>query len=216
MGWRIYDLKKKNIIRSVKRGVYTISYKQEYNPEISKEILKISKKITELFEDVKYCIWDTSILNEFTQHQSANKIILIEVEKDFTESLYYELKDTFKYDFFINPNETTVDLYLSESQNPAVVKRLISRAPVYVQTQKKVRIHRPYLEKILVDLFCEEKLFYFFQGSELIHIYENAIKNYPVNYSRLFSYAKRRKKETEIKSFLKNNMYYLVKNFIND
>ena len=103
-GWRIYDLKNKNIIKSIKRGVYIISYKPKYKPKISLEILKISKKITERFEDVKYCIWDTTWLNEFSQHQSSKQMIIIEIEKDFTESLYYELKDCFKYDLFLNPD----------------------------------------------------------------------------------------------------------------
>jgi len=58
-GWRIYDLKNKNIIKSIQRGHYTISYKPEYKPEISGEILKLAKVISERFEDVKYCVWDT-------------------------------------------------------------------------------------------------------------------------------------------------------------
>lgn len=215
-GWRIYDLKKRNILTSIKKGFYTISQKQEYKPWISKEIIKISKKLTELFDDIEYCIWETSFLNEFAQHQSGKKIILIEVERDLMESVFYELKDSLKYDFFINPNETTIDLYLSESENPAVIKRLITRSPIDMQTQKKVKVYTPYLEKILVDLYCEEKLFYFFQGSELVHIYENAIKNYPINFSRLFNYANRRGKEKEIKEYLKSNLQHIVKNLIND
>ncbi len=40
LGWRIYDLKEKNILRSVRRGWYVISYKPKYKPELSKEILQ--------------------------------------------------------------------------------------------------------------------------------------------------------------------------------
>ncbi|WP_162418497.1 DUF6577 family protein [Cyclobacterium roseum] len=32
--WRIYDLKDKNIIRPLKSGLYVISYKPKYKPEI--------------------------------------------------------------------------------------------------------------------------------------------------------------------------------------
>ena len=56
LGWRIYDLKKKNIIKSIQRGYYTISYQPKYKPDISREILKIAKVISERFEEVKYCI----------------------------------------------------------------------------------------------------------------------------------------------------------------
>jgi len=212
-GWRIYDLKSKNIIISIRRGFYVISNKPKYKPAISQEILKLSKKITERFEDVKYCIWNTEWLNEFSIHQSSKKIILIEIEKDFTESLYYELKDSFKYDIFVNPNESTIDFYVSESNQPVIVKKLITRSPISNRTEKKVKFYTPLLEKILVDISSEKKLFYFYRGSELKHIYENAINYYTIDFTKLFSYAKRREKEQDIKLFLTNNMPHLYKNY---
>lgn len=215
-GWRIYDLKNKNIIKPIKRGYYVISYKQKYKPEISQELIKLSKKITEQFKDIKYCIWNTEWLNEFSQHQSGKKIILIEIEKDFTESLYYELKDSFNYDIFLKPDESAMDFYVSESSQPIVIKKLITRSPISKRTDKKIPFYIPQLEKILVDIFAEEKLFYFYQGSELMHIYKNAISNYTINFTKLFSYAKRRDKEQDIKSFLINNMFHLVKDIIDD
>lgn len=213
-GWRIFDLKKKNIIKSIQRGYYTISYKPKYKPEIPSEILKIVKVISERFEDVKYCVWDTDWINEFTQHQSGKKIVIIEIEKDFIESLYYELKDSFRFDFYLNPDEKAIDFYISESQRPVIIKKLITRSPISKRTEKRIKFYTPLLEKILVDIYSENKLFYFYQGGELMHIYKNILKSYTINYTKLFSYAKRRDKEQEIKLFLNNNMYHLVKNII--
>jgi hypothetical protein len=65
-----------------------------------------------------------------------------------------------------------------------------------------------------VDLFAEEKLFYYLQGPELIHIYENAISIYAINFTKLVGYAKRREREREIKQFMTNHMYHLVKDII--
>jgi hypothetical protein len=213
-GWRIYDLKNKNIIKSIQRGYYTISYKPEYKPEISGEILKLAKVISKRFEDVKHCIWDTDWINEFAQHQSGKKLIIIEIEKDFIESLYYELKDNFRFDLYLNPDEKAIDFYISESQNPVIIKKLITRSPISKRTEKRTKFYTPLLEKILVDLYTENKLFYFYQGAELIHVYENALKNYTVNYTKLFSYAKRRDRKQDIKQFMTNNMYPLVKDII--
>jgi hypothetical protein len=214
LGWRIYDLKNKNIIKSIRRGYYTISYKPKYKPAISGEILKLAKVISERFEDVKHCIWDTDWINEFSQHQSGKMLIIIEIEKDFVESLYYELKDNFKLDFYLNPDEKAINFYVSESQQPVVIKKLITRSPISKRTEKRVKFYTPLLEKILVDLYTENKLFYFCQGAELMHVYESALKNHTLNYTKLFSYAKRRDREQDIKQFMTNNMYHLVNDII--
>ncbi|MCF6358913.1 MAG: hypothetical protein L3J54_14020, partial [Draconibacterium sp.] len=204
-GWRIYDLKNKDIIKTIRRGYYTISYKPNYITEISEELLKFAKVISEQFEDVKYCLWDTDWINEFSQHQSGKKLIIIEIEKDFVESLYYELKDSFRFDFYLNPDEKAIDFYISESQSPVVIKKLITRSPITKRTEKKIRFYTPLLEKILVDLFTENKLFYFYQGADLMHVFENALQKYTLNYTKIFSYAKRRKKEQDIKQFMTNH-----------
>lgn len=205
-GWRIYNLKNKNIIKSTRRGYYTISYKLGYKPEISRDLLKFGKVISDKFEDAKYCLWDTDWMNEFSQHQSSKKLIIIEIEKNFIESLYYELKDSFRFDFYLNPDEKAIDFYISESQSPVIIKKLITKSPISKRTEKRIKFYTPLLEKILVDLFTENKLFYFYQGVELIHVYENALKNYTLNYTTLFSYAKRREREQDIKQFMTNNV----------
>lgn len=211
LGWRIYDLKQKNIIKSVQRGYYIISYKSKYKPELSDMLLKLAKEISNHFVDVKYCLWETAWLNEFAQHQTSKKLIIIEIEKDFTELLYFTLNDRFKFDFFLNPDEKAIEYYISESQNPVIIKKLITRSPIYKRIENKVKFHVPLLEKMLVDLFTERKLFHYYHGSEMIHIFENILKNYTLNYTKLFSYAKRREKEQDIKEFMTNHLYHLVK-----
>jgi hypothetical protein len=213
-GWRIYDLKNKNIIRPLKRDLYIISYKPEYKPEISPELIKLAKRITDKFENTKHCIWETEWLNEFSQHQASRRMILIEIEKNFIESLYYDLKDSSRKEIYLNPDDKAIDFYIAESDYPVVIRKLITRSPIARRTEKKVKFYTPLLEKILVDLFAEEKLFYYLKGSELIHIYENAINNYAINFTKLFSYAKRREREQDIKQFMTNHMYHLIKDII--
>jgi hypothetical protein len=214
LGWRIFDLKNKNIIKSIQRGYYTISHKNTYKPDVAIELLKLAKIISEQFEGVKYCLWDTNWMNEFSQHQLSKRLIIIEIEKDFVETLYYELKDRLKLDLFINPDEKIIDFYISESQNPIIIKKLITRSPISKKTKNGIKFHIPLLEKILVDLFTEKKLFHFYQGAELVYIFENVLKNYALNYTKLFSYAKRRNSEQSIKQFMVNNMHYLVQDII--
>jgi len=214
--WRIHDLKNKNIIKSVKRGIYTLSFKPKYKPVLSSEIIKITRKINESFEDVKYCIWETSWINEFSQHQASKQFLIIEIEKDLVESLYFYLKDSFRYDFFLNLDENAMEYYIAESRFPVIIKKMITRSPLSKLSEKKVNLNVPSLEKVLVDLFAEEKLFFFYQGAELVHIYKNAINAYSINFTRLLSYARRREKETAIKTFLMSNMSNSIKDIIND
>ena len=68
----------------------------------------------------------------------------------------------------------------------------------------------------MVDLFADENLFHFYQGSELINIYEKILERYSINFTKLFSYAKRRKKEQEIKQFMNNHMPNIFEDIIND
>jgi len=213
-GSRIYELKKKNIIRNVKRAWYAISNKPKYKPEISTEIIEINRAISDHFQDLKYCLWETSWLNEFLQHQSSKHIIIIEIEKGYEENLYFHLKDNFRHELYLNPHEKEIDLYITESRKPVVIKKLITRSPLTNQSINKNKVVNPQLEKILVDLFSDEKLFYFYQRSEMVHLFENAIKRYSINYTRLFSYAKRRDRYEELKSFLNNNLKHLIMDII--
>jgi len=212
--WRIYDLKNRNIIKPLKRGLYVISFKPKYRPEISPQFIKLTKKITDRFDGVKFCIWDMQWLNEFSRHQASQGMILIDIEKEFSESLYYILKDSFRNDLYLNPDAKVMNFYISESQNPVIVKKLISRSPIDRRTIKGAKLYAPSLEKILVDIFVEENIFY--QGSELTHIYENAISNYTINFTTLFAYARRRGREENIKLFVARNMPYLVEEILDD
>ena len=72
----------------------------------------------------------------------------------------------------------------------------------------------PTLEKILVDLYCDEKLFFAFQGSQLDKIFEGAFEKYSINLSRLINYAKRRNREEGVKQFLLKNLGEKVKDLI--
>ena len=215
-GWRIYDLKNRNIIKSLKRGVYVISYKPKYKPDLSPSLLKTAKQLTERFEGIKHCIWETSWLNEFAQHQTSRSMLIIEIEKGFEESLFYDLKDSMRKEVFLNPDAKAIDFYIAESSHPIIIKKLLTRAPLTKRTEKKIKFYIPTIEKILVDLFVEERLFYQLQGSELMHIYENALTSCSINFTKLFSYAKRREREQDIKQFMTNHMFHLVKGMIDD
>jgi hypothetical protein len=210
-GWRVFDLRRRHIIKDVKKGIYTLEEKQKFKPELGKIIIKISKFLETSFDHHGYNIWNTAWLNEMTELQTTSYMIIIEVDKDSMETVFYNLKDKGKFNnVYLKPDETVINTYISEINEPLIVKSMISRAPV-VKTRNVII---PTIEKILVDLYCDEKLFYAFQGYQLIKIYDSCLSRYIINYSRLLNYARRRKREEEIKEFLTTHLHDRIKEII--
>jgi len=213
-GWRIYDLKKKNIIRNVGKGIYSLSGKSVYFPILGKLSKKIAKLLGGNYADLEYCLWETLCLNEFSNHQATTSFIVLEVEKELLDSVFYFLKKNKMNDLYLQPDEQMIERYVLERENPVVLKSLITRAPLQKINDKKLKITVPYLEKILVDLYCDSKIFYFYAGKELENIYVNALESYTIDFSRLLNYAKRRGKETEVKDFIEENLNYSLGNIL--
>jgi hypothetical protein len=211
--WRIHDLKKKNVLHEIKRGVYTVETKPVYKPDLENNLTKLSASIKGHFNDTKYCLWDIDWINEFTNHFFNKKMILIETEKDLQESLAFFLSDDGYENIFWSIKGSLPKFH--NSSEPIIVQPLISRAPVQeVNLDNNESVILPTLEKILVDIFQDEKIFYFLQGAEMKRIFENALSRYCINYTTLLSYAKRRGKETEIQDFLTKNFPEII-NMVN-
>ena len=75
---------------------------------------------------------------------------------------------------------------------------LISKSPV----QKIGAYTVPLIEKILVDLYSDTKLFTLFQGGELEFIFSSALEKYSVNETRMLNYAARRGKKQDLAAFI--------------
>jgi len=201
-GWRIYDLKNKNVIKSVGRGVYTVCDKPAYQPEINESSKKIARLLDKNFSDLNYCVWESSWLNEFSNHQVSSYFIILEVEKEMINSVFFNLKDNNIRNLFLQPDQNEMEIYVLEKEKPIVLKCLISRSPLQKINDKKLKVNIPVLEKILTDIYCDRDTFYFYSGNEIEAIFENAINRYTLDFSRLLAYANRRGKEIEIKEFL--------------
>jgi len=199
--WRIYSLKEKNILKPVKTGVYMLSTKPQFNPEIESKLNDISEKLKKKFPVAKYCIWNTRWLSDWMIHQPGRFLIIVEVEVLAAESVFYFLKDENFKNVFYCPDDNLLERYVYEEQESIIVKQLVTKAPL-----RKIKgMVFPTPEKLLVDLFVERKLFAPYQGSELINIYNNVYRQYTLNITKLLAYAKRRTKEQELIEFITAN-----------
>lgn len=208
--WRIFDLKKRNIIRDVRKGIYTLNNHKAFEPKLNDVMKFIGKLIKQQYDPHFYNIWDTDWLNEFTELQATTTMIVLEVEKGYMDSVFFTLKDNGFAETFIKPDENLIEKYVSEAKHPVIIKPFLSRPPVQLIDDMIV----PSLEKILVDIYCDDQIYYAFQGNQLLNIYRNAAKKYSLNFSKLFNYAKRRSREEEIKGILLKVLDNDLKNII--
>ena len=131
-------------------------------------------------------------------HIPGKFLTILQVEKDALEPIYEYLKEQNYKNVYIEPEQKEIERYIFETGSAIILQTLISKAP----TQRIKKISTTTLEKMLVDLYCDKVLFNTFQDQELIYIINNAYNRYSIDFTKLFGYAKRRRKDIEIKEFL--------------
>jgi hypothetical protein len=212
--WRIHQLKSNRQITVISRGLFTFSFKPAFEPAIGETEKKIYTKIDKQFPGARHCIWSTKIVNEFMHHIPGKFLTILQVEKDALEPIYEYLKEQNYKNVYIEPEQKEIERYIFETGSAIILQTLISKAP----TQRIKKISTTTLEKMLVDLYCDKVLFNTFQDQELIYIINNAYNRYSIDFTKLFAYAKRRRKDIEIKEFLidRTDLYSLISNWNTD
>ncbi len=197
INWRIYNLVQSGVLNRIGRGRFAVGINKIYKPEISSRIKSIHTKLRKEFPYLKICIWSTSSINEFMIHQPGRFYILIEVDKEAAQSVFFFLKEL-KLSVFIDPTKDIFEKYLPDETETFVVKSLVSEAPLLTISN----INVPTIEKILVDIFCDDIIFAAQQGAEMRTIFQEALNKYTVNESRMMRYAVRRRKKESFITYL--------------
>lgn len=195
--WIIFNLKEKQVIAAISRGLFTLDFKPVFKPNIDNTVREIYTTVEKQFPTLKFCIWTTQIVSEFMLHIPTKFITILQVEKEALEPVYDFLKEQMFHNIFIQPQKKEIERYIYESENAIVLIPLVSKSP----TQKIDNVETVTLEKLIVDLYSSKKLFAAFQGSELGHIVNNAYSRYAIDFTKLFHYAKRRRKDIDLMQF---------------
>ena len=200
----LYALEKEGVIISIGTGVYVLQNsatslsKARFSPTPSTEMVEINAIIQKSFSYLDYLIWDTRLLHEFMTHQPGQAQIILDVEKDACESVFNRLIAQFPGKVFLDPDRAAFERYVLKTPESIIVTRLITQSPRIISNG----VPMPKLEKILVDIFADEDLFFVFHGHELSLIYENVFSAYLVNEKTLFRYAGRRKTADKLRTFI--------------
>jgi len=185
------------VITRTGRGKLSIGTRKIFHPEISKKLKSIYTRLRIEFPYSEICVWNTAVFNEFMNHQPGRFFILVEVEKEAMEAIFLFLKDK-KYPVFIQPDEDLAEKYFPDQKEIVIVKPLVSEAPL----QKINELNTVTLEKMLVDIFCDNVVFSTQQGSEMRNIFQEAISKYETSENRMVRYADRRGRKKQFLKYL--------------
>lgn len=203
VNWRIHTLVQSGVLQRIGRGKFTLGEGKNYIPEISSVTKAIFKKLKAEFPYANLCVWNTSILNEFMQHQPNRFFVLVETDKETTNSVFYFLRDSDSYrnkkSVFVEPTSDILEKYIVNEKNVFIVKPLISEAP----TQNINGVETATIEKMLVDIYSDDVIFSAQQGAEMRTIFKEAFAKYTINQSKMLRYADRRRKKEELTKFAK-------------
>lgn len=201
----LYTLQRRDQIVPVDRGIYRfpnanniLQVLKKFTPSFSNELRQIDQVVKSEFPYADYLVWETRLLHEFMQHQPGQSQVILETDKEVSEAVFNFLNARFLGTVFLQPDRLTFERYILPRSDSIIVTHLYTQAPL----QKVEGISTPRLEKILVDVFANEDIFYIFHGEELAHIFETAFEKYQVSQKAIFRYAKRRKIDQKIREFM--------------
>lgn len=190
-------LKKEGVINSPSRGIYESgNHTVTFQPNLSNPLKRLFNKIKREFPYINFCIWNSIWLNDFMLHQPFKHYIIVEVEKDASESIFAFLTEPYKNVFF-NPDEELFTRYINNLDEVIIVKKMVSEAPL-TEIQN---ISVPTLEKLLVDMLIDTTLFSA-QQNEKEFIMRRVTQRYSLNELKMHRYAARRNREKEIEYLL--------------
>ncbi len=193
----MYSFVQMGLLNRIGRGKFIIGEGKNFIPEVSPKMKAINSRLKKKFPYLKFCIWNTSALNEFMIHQPGRFYLLIEVEKEATQSIFYFLKEA-KHSVFIDPTSDLLEKYLPSEKESLIIRSLVSEAPL----QNIKGINTASLEKMLVDVFCDDVIFSAQQGNEMRTLFKEALNKYSVNKNRMLRYADRRRKKESFTKYL--------------
>ena len=200
LSWYLRDMINDNIIFKLGRGIYTAHRVQtsEYTPRLRNKAVRIGNIVAQQFPFVLVSVLDGQVFADFQHHISSNNTVYVEVDRDAMGSVFHALKQE-GYAVYLNPSKDFVYDNIDLSKEAVIVKPLISESPLV--DLKGVRT--PRLEKILVDVYCDDDLDYL-HGNEWSRMFDNALSMYSVNRTAMLRYASRRNAKPAIEKAIEN------------
>ena len=180
-------------IARVGRNNYCVNDKtsRKYTHEYSDLATSVAGKIRETYPELDFRIFELVQLNEFVNHQIAHNAVFIFVEGDLGEYVFDTLKEEYAGHILLNPNADMYHQYWADDM--LVIKKLITEAPKGTD-----EFWHTDLEKMLVDIVSDKLLRSCVNQGEYKTIFTHAFKDFYIDESQLFRYARRRNAKAKV------------------
>lgn len=200
---RLRQLVRRGLLLATGRGRYalvaTAPLRAAFQPTLSRAERTSWRVLIKELQIPEGCLWSTAWVNEFSIHQAARSLLIVEVPRDYVHTAFFALQERYPHRVFLQPRPDMLTHYVAQADRPLVVLPFVRRAPVQLEAGVPV----PRLEKLLVDLFSRPDLFPAYQGHELVTIFRHARRHYRLDERTLLSYAARRHQARELHRFLR-------------
>jgi hypothetical protein len=201
--WNVNDLVRQGKAVRVGRGVYGFMPKPRFEPMISEAAERACSLLYEKFKYLDVTVTDSDVLGQFMNLQPFSTVVVMEAKKSATGAVLSALRSE-GVDAYAKKDYRMLEQYVSSSQ-PFVVRPELTVNP---RLPRKKNVRAANLEKLLVDLICDQDIYGQYQGEELRNIYRNATEGYAVNYSQMLKYAAARKKKAAVLEMLRETAEY--------
>jgi len=196
--WAIYNLVHSGLITKIGKNLFIQGHKRKYAYEYvgatHKQIIHYFEKE---FPNITAVIYESTILNEWLNHQLARNIVFVEVDKFYSDIIFEKLRNNIQSNILIKPKTDEFTRYAEN--NTIIIHNLVTQAPTNKHS------YEIKLEKLIVDFFSEPSLKMLYSGSELTPMLELIFQQYVIEQKKMFAYAKRRKCDQKIKQYIYQN-----------
>ena len=201
--WNVNDLVRQGKAVRFGRGVYGFMRMARFHYVVSETVKRACCLLQEKYKYLVVTVTDSLVLGQFMNLQPFSSIVIMETKKSATSAVVSTLRKE-GVDAYAKKDYPLLEQYISSPQH-FVVRPELAVNPKLTQ-EGNMRIAN--LEKLLVDLICDEDIFGQYQGKELKNIYQNVTENFVVNFSQMIKYASTRKKKVAVLEMLQETDVY--------
>lgn len=198
--WAVHGMLKSGALCKTGFDEYYVADGQSkpvYYPAYSDAAIRLRQQIQEQFPHVRFCMFETVLMNDFLNHLIAQNTIIVQVEKESSIFVFRYLQEQNEQNLMYKPSKKDFALYWAPGS--IVVEDMISESPLRSDHPSDIL-----LEKMLVDMYCDKLIATTYSTAEYLSVMSEARRQYGLDQAKMLRYARRRGKGAEIKRYLED------------